>query len=312
LDVTMTTTAPAYLITGPTSGFGYATALELAKHGTLILVGRDRSKLDTLKAELERGGHRAVAVVCNLSDLESVKKASAEIIALKLPIVGLLNNAGIREEIPTRSPQGWDNSFATNHLGPFALTEALLPSLPDGARVVFVVSAVEDPERKPAKMAGFRGARWLSAEASARGEWAPGGSTKPGFDSYATTKQAGLATALELARENPRLRIDAVEPGFNPGTGLGRDANVVLRLTAAALAPLLPYLMKGATTSKRAAHVITRILTTESSETGVYFDEKGVPMQASEQIRDPRFTRRVVEETRAFLRKADEVGSLGF
>jgi NAD(P)-dependent dehydrogenase (short-subunit alcohol dehydrogenase family) len=50
-------------------------------------------------------------------------------------------------------------SYATNHLGPFVLTGALIPHLPDGANVVFIVSGVEDPERKPAKAAGSRGGR---------------------------------------------------------------------------------------------------------------------------------------------------------
>ena len=59
-------------------------------------------------------------------------------------------------------------TFATNYLGPFVLTEALIPHLPDGANVVFVASGVEDPERKPAKAAGFRGGRLISVEASAR------------------------------------------------------------------------------------------------------------------------------------------------
>jgi len=36
---------PAYIITGPTAGIGRATALELAKHGPLVLVGRDRGRL---------------------------------------------------------------------------------------------------------------------------------------------------------------------------------------------------------------------------------------------------------------------------
>jgi NAD(P)-dependent dehydrogenase (short-subunit alcohol dehydrogenase family) len=66
---------------------------------------------------------------------------------------------------PTKNARGWDMSYATNHLGPFVLTEALMPHLPDGANVV---SAVEDPERKPAVSAGFRGGRYVSAEASAR------------------------------------------------------------------------------------------------------------------------------------------------
>src|SRR5580693_9543217 len=102
--------------------------------------------------------------------------AAGEIAALKLPLASLLNNAGMREWPPTKSAQGWDMTFATNHLGPFALTEALMPHLPDGANIVFVCSAVEDPERRLAKAVGFRGARYISAEASARGEWKPGGS----------------------------------------------------------------------------------------------------------------------------------------
>jgi NAD(P)-dependent dehydrogenase (short-subunit alcohol dehydrogenase family) len=59
-------------------------------------------------------------------------------------------------------------AFATNHRGPFGLTEALAPHLPGGGNVVVVASAVEDPERKPAKAAGFRGGRYISAEANAR------------------------------------------------------------------------------------------------------------------------------------------------
>jgi NAD(P)-dependent dehydrogenase (short-subunit alcohol dehydrogenase family) len=40
----------AYIITGPTSGIGLATAFELAKHGTVVLVGRDRGKLSKVQA----------------------------------------------------------------------------------------------------------------------------------------------------------------------------------------------------------------------------------------------------------------------
>src|SRR6202030_2538077 len=130
---------------------------------------------------------------------------------LHLPIAGLVNNAGIHPAGQTKNAQGWDLAFTTNHLGPFALTEALLPHLPDGANVVFVASGVEDPERSPAVAVGFRGGRYISAEASARGEWEPGGAKMPGADAYATSKQCTLATAMEFARETPRLHINAVE-----------------------------------------------------------------------------------------------------
>jgi len=291
----------AYIITGPTSGIGRATAFEVAKHGTVILVGRDREKLDQLQQEIVKKGGQAVPVVCDVSDLASVRRAAAEIVALELPIRGLLNNAGIFPMSATKNALGWDNAFATNHIGPFVLTEALIPHLPDGANVVFVASGAEDPERKLAKMAGFRGGRYISAEASARGEWQPGGSKVPGADAYATSKQCSLATALVFARETPRLRFNAVEPGFSPATGLGRDANAFLRFLGKYVLSLVAPHIRYWSTPKLAAPMITKLLLNEAGETGVYYDEKGHPMLGSAQVRDPKFQDRVVAETRALL-----------
>jgi NAD(P)-dependent dehydrogenase (short-subunit alcohol dehydrogenase family) len=291
----------AYVITGPTSGLGRATTLEVIKHGNVVLVGRDREKLNQLQKEIVREGGHAEPVVCDLSDLASVRRAAAAIIALDLPIVGLLNNAGIFPMSATKNAQGWDNAFATNHIGPFVLTEALIPHLPDGANVVFVASGVEDPERNPAKMAGFRGGRYISVEASARGEWEPGGSKMPGADAYATSKQCTLATALVFARETPRLNFNAVEPGFSPATGLGRDANAFLRFLSKYVLSLFAPHIKYWSTPKLAPSMITKLLLNESDETGNYYDEKGQPMLGSAQVHDPKFQDRVVAETRALL-----------
>lgn len=297
----MTAPTTAWIVTGPTSGIGYRTALELATHGTVVLVGRSAAKLDVVRTEIESTGGRAVTVVADLSDITSARAAAAQITSLGLSIGGLLNNAGIFPARPGTSAQGWDIAFATNHLGPFALTDALIPTLPDGANVVFIVSAVEDPERRIAVQAGFRGARYISAEASARGEWlSPGGSKLPGGDAYATSKQGPLAAALALAREYPRLRFNAVEPGVNPGSNLGRDMHPVLVAVGKALAPVM-QLMPHYTTPKKAAVVITRILTSEKPDTGVYFDENGEPMRGSTQVHDEAFQDRVVAETRALL-----------
>lgn len=292
----------AWIITGPTSGIGRRTALELTGHGLVVLVGRDPDKLNEVETEInaKAGGH-ATSVVCDFSDIVSVRRAAAQIVALGLPLAGLLNNAGIMTSRTDKTPQGWDLVFTTNHLGPFTLTEALVPHLPDHANVVFTCSGVEDPERKPAVAAGFRGARYISAEAGARGEWQPGGSSKPGFDAYATSKQGNLATVISLARETPRLRFIAVEPGFNPGTGLGRDANAVLRFLAThVLAPLAP-LVKYWSTPKRAARLLVDALTGQSYQSGVYLDENGKPMLGSAQVRDAAFSDRFVAETRALL-----------
>ena len=291
----------AYIITGPTSGIGRLTALELAKHGTVALVGRDRGKLDEVQKAIEQAGQHAVSVVCDLSDFASVRRAAAEIVALNLPIVGLLNNAGIFPMRATKNALGWDLAFATNHLGPFALTEALVPHLPNGANVVFVCSGIEDPERKPAKAAGFRGGRYISAEASARGEWKPGGSAMPGADAYATSKQCNLATVMVFARETPRLRFNALEPGFTPNTGLGREANVFLRFLLNYILPVLAPHIKYWSTPKKAARVATKVLIDASGQTGIYHDEGGHPMLGSALVRDPKFQDRVVAETRALL-----------
>jgi NAD(P)-dependent dehydrogenase (short-subunit alcohol dehydrogenase family) len=218
----------AYIVTGPTSGIGRATAFAPARHGTLVLVGRDRAKLDALQADIARKGGDTVPVVCDLSDIPSARRAAAEIAARDLPVAGLLNNAGIRQEHPTKSAQGWDMTFATNHLGPFAFTGALLPHLANDTNVLFVASAVEDPERR-------------------------------------------LAAAGAV------------------------------RFVATYVLPLLVPFIKHMSTPRRAARVLTKILTDEAGRTGVYYDESGHPMPGSAQVRDPAFTARVAAETRALL-----------
>ena len=188
-----------------------------------------------------------------------------------------------------------------DHLGPFMLTEALMPYLPNDSNLIFICSGVEDPQRKPSTIAGFRGGRYISAEASARGEWEPGGSKLAGADAYATSKQCNLATVMAFARETPRLRFNAVEPGFCPATSLGREANVLFRFLSKYVLSLLAPFIKYWSTPGRAAKVITDAVLNESGQTGIYYDERGRPMMGSTQARDPEFQDRVVEETRALL-----------
>jgi NAD(P)-dependent dehydrogenase (short-subunit alcohol dehydrogenase family) len=284
----------AYVVTGPTSGVGRATVLKMAKHGTLVLVGRNSEKLNDVKKEIESLGGHGVPVVCDMSDLASVRRAAVQ-------IVGLLDNAGVQNPPVMRNAAGWDMTFATNHLGPFALSEALVPHLEDGANVLFVGSATEDPERGPGKRAGFRGGRYISGKASARGEWKSGGSARPGFDAYATSKQCNIATALVLARENPRLHVNAIEPGIMFNTALHGHMNTFFYILAYYVVPLLAPFIKVLSTPKRAARVFSKILLDTSGQTGVYYDESGHPMQGSVLLRDPQFQATVVSETRTFL-----------
>ena len=65
----------AWIITGPTSGIGHRAALELARHGTVVLVGRSQPKLDAAAQEIHALGGRAVTVVGDVSDITSVRRA---------------------------------------------------------------------------------------------------------------------------------------------------------------------------------------------------------------------------------------------
>ena len=292
----------AYVITGPTSGIGYETALQLAARGVVILVGRNPQKLAAVKGTIERSGGRAVAVTCDMADLGSVQAAARDIAALPFEIRGVINNAGIMPLAAQQNAAGWDLTFATNHIGPFAFAELLAPQLPDGANVVFVTSAIEDPERGPAKVMGMRGGRFISVAASAKGQWKAGGTRMPGIDAYATSKQCILAAALGLARENPRLRFNAVEPGITPTTGLGGVQNPVVSFIFAQIVTRLPPFAQYRSTPQKSAQTLKRVLADTSGSTGVYFDEKGQPMRGSQLAHDPAFQDQVIAETRAFLR----------
>lgn len=146
---------------------------------------------------------------------------------------------------------------------------------------------------------------YISAKASARGEWIPGGVKQPGFDAYATSKQAVLAASMAFAPETPRLHFNAVEPGVNPTTALARDAGAFMRFMAKFIIPLLvPLLMpfvKVLSTPKHAGRVITKAVLNESGETGIYYDERGHTMLGSALVLDPKFQDRVVAETRDLL-----------
>src|ERR1700693_2585454 len=87
---------------------------QLAKHGTVVLVGRDQRKLADVQQTIEKKGQHAMSVRCDLSDLASVRRAAMAIVALELPIVGLINNAGTSDTHATTNPQGWDRTFATD------------------------------------------------------------------------------------------------------------------------------------------------------------------------------------------------------
>lgn len=119
-------------ITGATGTVGKATAMEFAKHNhTVILIGRNQQKLESVKAEIVKATHnnKIEIVQADLSEPKQIKKAADEIKSRHQSLHALLNIAAIYSKQRKENSQGHEFMFATNHLGPFVLTNELLPLL---------------------------------------------------------------------------------------------------------------------------------------------------------------------------------------
>ena len=196
------------LVTGATSGIGLATARAAAGAGAhVVLAVRDRAKGERVAATLP--GSTEVADL-DLADLSSVRALADR---WSSPIDVLINNAGI--SVPERrlSVDGFELQLATNHLGPFALTNLLLPHVTD--RVVTVASQAE--------RAGRLDVDDLQRDRSAYREFAV----------YASTKLANLLVTAELQRRldavGSPVRALAAHPGF-VATNIGESTGALARL----------------------------------------------------------------------------------
>jgi NAD(P)-dependent dehydrogenase (short-subunit alcohol dehydrogenase family) len=138
------------VITGATSGIGRATALGLAKlDSRLILVGRDAGRAEeTLAAIREATGREDVEIVRgDFARKEEVRRVADEIIDRCEAIHVLVNNAGVTLMKRTTTPDGFETTFAVNHLSYFLLTGLLLPRLLAAAPDARIVNVASDAHR---------------------------------------------------------------------------------------------------------------------------------------------------------------------
>lgn len=139
------------VVTGASAGLGIETARVLAAAGArVLLVARNGEKLEpVLQSLLEQvPGAQLDSALMDLSDLDSVRAAAADIAARYPSINLLINNAGVMACPLGRTAQGFELQFGTNHLGHFLFTNILLPSLEaaaaesgDDSRVISLSSA---------------------------------------------------------------------------------------------------------------------------------------------------------------------------
>ncbi|MCU0696850.1 MAG: SDR family oxidoreductase [Myxococcaceae bacterium] len=140
-----TMTGKRVVVTGATAGIGLETARAIAKEGAeLLIVGRNPEKTKQVVAELTATtGNQAISfLLADLSSMASVKQLAAEVLAKFDRLDVLVNNAGAVNPKREVTVDGYELTFATNHLAYFALTLLLLPALKKApsARIVSVAS----------------------------------------------------------------------------------------------------------------------------------------------------------------------------
>ena len=133
------------LITGATDGIGKETAECLAGfNARLILVGRDKSKGESVRNELvvQTGNDQIDIMTADLSNMNAIQKLSAEIHKKYNKLNILINNAGAFFSKREITDDGFEKTFALNHLGYFLLTKLLLDLIKKStdARIVNVAS----------------------------------------------------------------------------------------------------------------------------------------------------------------------------
>ena len=130
-------TGQTAIVTGASSGIGTETAKALIAHGArVILAVRDEAKGRNAAKAMPGPGGAEVAVL-DLASLDSVRAFARD--WSRQPIDLLINNAGVMIPPLSRTADGFERQFGTNHLGHFALTNLLLPNVT--GRVVTVSSS---------------------------------------------------------------------------------------------------------------------------------------------------------------------------
>lgn len=213
------------VITGATRGIGRAAAVELARQGAEVaVVGRDPERVRAVAEEA--GGdatvHQHVADMTLMSD---VRNLAAQLVERYERIDVLANNAGALFASRKVTSEGFERTFALNHLAPFLLTNLLRDRL-RGARVVTTAS--------DAHRSGRLDLDDLQSERS-----------YSGFRVYGTSKLCNILFTHELARRAPDLHANCFHPG-TVRTGFGKNENSLWKVVISLAGPFMRSPERGA------------------------------------------------------------------
>jgi NAD(P)-dependent dehydrogenase (short-subunit alcohol dehydrogenase family) len=256
------------VITGANSGLGFETARALLLRDVpVVLACRSLTSGERAKAALIAAGADASAVEVaplDVSDFASVRRFAAQ----PRRVRSLICNAGIQivSEM-RRAPNGFELTFATNHLGHFLLARQLLTSMSNDGRIVFVSSNTHDPRQ----WTGMPAPDTADIEALATGAaFAAEPIAVAGRRRYTTSKLCNVLCTYELARRLERasttaqLRVCAFDPGLMPGTGLAREygpiANWAWHHAMPLLTAFVPNVNRVRLSARRLADIATGAL----------------------------------------------------
>ena len=188
---------PTALITGGNAGIGKAAARQLLERGwEVVITARRPAAGEATVAALRRHGPISWQPL-DLARLDSVRECAARLTADRGRIDVLINNAGTVRSRRELSPDGFELTFQTNHLGPFLLTHLLRPAL----------EAAEAPRIVNVSSTMHRRSRGLDfGDLQMERGYGP-------VRAYADTKLANVYFTRELARRWPGIVSTAVHPG---------------------------------------------------------------------------------------------------
>ncbi len=229
------------VVTGGNSGIGFETAVALASMGARVLVtarnaDKGRAAVSAIAQRLGADG-QVQLVVFDLADLASVRRGAAEILEQAPRLDVLVNNAGLVLTERAETVDGYEATFATNHLGPFLLTNLLLDRITGSApsRIVNVASTAHSAARRGMPFDD------LQSEKQYRG-----------MRVYGQSKLANILFTLELARrlEGRGVTANSLHPGtVRTGYGGEGDTRGFLAFGIKIASPFFLSPAKGARTS---------------------------------------------------------------
>ncbi len=255
-----------FIVTGANTGIGKITAGDLASRGAhVILACRNEAKTTPVVDEIKRTtkNDKIEFMALDLADQKSVRAFAEAFLARKLPLHGLINNAGLVTRGTTK--EGFELIFGVNHLGHYLLTRLLLDHLKatKGARIVNVASAAHYRVKKPID--------WRALQATTK--------SVSGFPEYTVSKLANVLFTKELAKrlEGSGVTSYAVHPG-------GVATDVWRRIPAPFRWLMNRFLIspeEGAKSTLRAATDPAL-----ANETGRYYTQDGSEKKASRMATD--------------------------